>query len=62
MKLGHPWSLRTFSAAEKAPNTIASYLHISLTDQPTSIGLFHVFCPEIEAFPFSPFIFETSAQ
>ena len=62
MMLGYPWPRRTFSAAEKAPNTIASYLHISLTDQPTSIGLFHVFYTEIEASPFSPFIFETSAQ
>ena len=62
MKLGYPWPLRTFSAAEKAPNTIASYLHISLTDQPTSKSLFHVFCPEIEASPFSPFTYETSAQ
>ena len=60
--LGYPWPRRTFSAAEKAPNTIASYLHISLTDQPTSKGLFHVFYTEIEASPFSPFIFETSAQ
>ena len=62
MKLGYPWPLRRFSAAEKAPSTIASYLLISLTDQPTSKGLFHVFCPEIEASLFSSFTYETSAH
>ena len=35
MRLCYPWQPGRFSAAEKAPNTIASYLHISSTDQPT---------------------------